>query len=299
MSLWNGFDAPPRPRVSLAGYTTLCIGGEAEWFAEPRSPGEAAALLAAASNGQCPVRILGGGSNLLVADEGVEGLVLRLGAERFREVRADAAAGLLHCRAGVPLGAAIQSAIRNGLAGLEPFAGIPGTVGGAVAMNAGGAHEIGHLVKSIGGVDRRGRFAQLARRDLSLGYRRSGLDEILLLDIAFQLVHDESANIQARLRERLSAKEKTQPLKERSAGCIFRNPPAVSAGRLIEQAGCRGWEEGGAAVSGLHANFLVNRGGATSREMLRLIERVREAVLRTSGVALELEIKLWPEKNAT
>lgn len=254
------------------------------------------ALLKAAAG--LPLLVLGGGSNVLVADAGWDGLVVRLGGG-FTEV--DVRGTRLFLGAGASLSAALAAAERAGLSGLEELCGIPGTVGGAVAGNAGAwGRQMGELVASVDALEPGGSLARLGPGEIEFGYRWSSLAGagLVLTRVELELAPGDRQRIARRRAELQAERARRQPLGERTAGSFFRNPPGDVAGRLIEEAGCKGAREGAAVVSRLHANFIVNEGGATADQVIRLASRVRRAVLERFGVALEPEVVLagarWP-----
>uniref|UniRef100_A0A7C2JYW9 UDP-N-acetylenolpyruvoylglucosamine reductase n=1 Tax=Schlesneria paludicola TaxID=360056 RepID=A0A7C2JYW9_9PLAN len=276
----------------LAPYTWLKVGGPAQYFLTPRNPDELIRVVRVCADQQIPVRILGGGSNLLVKDEGVSGAVIRLIEPGFSELRIDGA--VCHAGAGALLSHVISETVRAGLAGFETLAGIPGTIGGALHGNAGGRHgDIGSLVKSVSFVNLAGEQIVRQGDELTFAYRQSSFDEFIILEAAFQLRVDAPDEITERLRKIWITKKASQPLASQSAGCIFKNPRGLTAGELIEQAGLKGTRIGGAEVSDRHANFLVTTEGATSADVLRLMDLVTSKVAGQFGVHLEPEIVIW------
>lgn len=280
-------------RFPLSGATTFQIGGPAEFSARPANPGEAEEILRAAREADVPVRCIGMGSNLLVDDGGVSGLVLRL-----RGLNAlDFDGNLMVAGAGVTNTQAIQAGRARGLGGLQCLVGYPGTLGGAVLMNAGGAPGyVGDRVAWVRGVDREGRVATRSAAECGFRYRGSALGDLLVTQVALRLPavpdpEDYSLEIDA-IKKR---KRATQPLHLPSAGCVWKNPPGDAAGRLVEAAGCKGLRAGGAEVSPRHGNFIVNRGGATCADVLGLMEEVHRRVLDATGTSLEREIIHWSD----
>jgi len=281
-------------RVPLGPLTSLGIGGPAELFARPRTRADLAALLAQARERQLPVRILGGGTNLLVADAGVPGLVIRLDGPEFRRVEVRGAT--LLAGAGAPLAAAVSLAAAAGLAGIEELAGIPGTVGGAVAMNSGGHWgRIGDVVRAVEVLTLAGQERRLVAADCPFAaraWRLEGQGIILAAELA--LAPDDPEQTLERVRERIERRTRSLPRAGRSAGCFFRNPGADrSAGKLIDEAGLKGRRVGGARVAAEHANFILNDGAATAAEVLALVAAIKDAVRRKHGVELELEVPIW------
>lgn len=294
---------PVRQERSLACLTKYRLGGPAQWFAEPQSLSQLAELIARCRSEHVPLRILGGGANLLVDDEGVSGVVVRLSAPCFTRVdwqthtpnvlRKDAPV-LVRAGAGADMARLSLRAVRRGLTGLECMAGIPGSVGGCIRMNAGGRWgQIGNVVRQVTILEPSGRLCTLAPEQIGFGYRHTRLDGAVVCDALLELLPGDPPEIQRRYREIWRAKKKGQPLAAHSAGCVFKNPPGDSAGRLIDAAGLKNRAVGGAVVSPEHANFIVARQGGTARDVLQLINVVRRAVAERFSIELELEIEVW------
>lgn len=277
---------------SLAPYTWLKIGGPAQYFVEPRNYEELVGVVRCCHENQISVHVLGGGSNVLVRDEGISGVVLRISGEPFSRISiADAT---VRAGAGAMLSQVISQSIRAGLAGLETLAGIPGTVGGALRGNAGGRNgDIGQFVHSVTVLTAKGEQFTRTEDELSFAYRSSSIDELVILEGAFQLHRDDPDEITRRMRKLWIMKKATQPLAFQSAGCIFKNPRGLSAGALIEQSGLKGTRIGQAEISDRHANFIVTHEGAKAGDVLRLIDLARSKVSEQFGVDLELEIQIW------
>lgn len=291
-SFSSGFDEIVRSHESLAPHTWMGIGGPAEYFAEPRSLDELQALVRRAAEEGLPLRVLGGGSNLLVRDDGVQGVVIRLSAAAFNHIEADKR--LVSAGGGARLGHVISTAVRSGLAGLEMLVGIPGTVGGALHGNS-GSHggDIGQWTCQAEIMTRTGEIISRNREDLVFAYRQSSLDELVILNAQFQLEEEDPQELTKRMQKQWIVKKAGQPLAHQSAGCIFKNPRGISAGMLIDQAGLKGTRVGGAEVSDRHANFIVVDRDASSQDVLQLIDLVRSRVAELLGVELELEIQIW------
>ena len=293
MNSWTHCRPEPQSCAPIGPLTTWGIGGAAQWYAEPRDIIDLAMLLRDAREQRVPVRILGGGSNLLIADGTVGGLVIRLRGA-FEEIRAESANARLRCGAGCLLTKALELAEEEGLTGLEHFAGIPGTVGGAVCVNAGAqGHAVGGHVRAVEVMDFDGRTARLEKSDLSFVYRRSNLDGRIITAVELQLEHDFPDPV--RLLRRASPRQRppSQARGPPPAGRVFKTPQGESAGRLIDVTGCKGWREGGIVVSPKHANFLINEDGGTFVDCMRLIGRVQDAVYAAHGIRLELEVRIW------
>jgi UDP-N-acetylmuramate dehydrogenase len=277
----------------LARHTYLRLGGPAQYFATPASLDELARLAAWAREAGLRLRVLGGGSNVLVADEGVRGLAVSLrhacGGVRFEGT-------LVTAGAGVMLPALARAAAEHDFGGLEFAIGIPGSAGGALQSNAGtgDGHEIGPLVEAVTVLDG-GTRRTLARSDLTFGYRTSSLRQsgLLVLEATLRLTPRPRAEVEAEMRRLLEARQASQPTAEPNAGSIFRNPPGDFAGRLIEAAGCKGLARGGARVSERHANFIVHDGAATAADVAALMAGVQRRVRDRFAVALTPEIEWW------
>ena len=288
-----------RVGVSLAPFTTFRVGGPADWLIETRSSDEIETALALARASRVPVAILGGGSNVLVADAGVRGLVIRTRGGDVRaidegHVRADAA---------VTINGLVRWTINHGRAGLEAWAGTPGTVGGAIFGNAHfGGRLIGDLVAEVRLVARDGTRTEVPADAMAFGYDRSRLQESgeVLLSAVFRVSAGEPGGLRAIARESLAFRKRTQPLDTPSAGCIFQNPERGrdvvpdgipwSAGALVDRAGLKGAAAGGARVSPTHGNFIVNEGAATAAGIRVLIDRCKRDVRDRFGVELREEI---------
>jgi UDP-N-acetylmuramate dehydrogenase len=293
MAALRGFEPIVRQSVPLAPYTWFRLGGPAQYFAEPRSVDELAALARRAAEEELPVRLLGGGSNILVREEGPTGVVIHLSNPVFSQMRT-LPGGIVAAGGGTKLGHAISYSVREGLAGLEALVGIPGTIGGALHGNAGGrGGDIGQWTCRATVMTRGGEFIERARQDLAFAYRESSLDELVIVEAQFQLEEDDPVELTQRMQKQWIVKKAGQPLGHQHTGCIFKSPRGMSAGMLIDQAGMKGTRVGGAEVSDRHGNFIVAEPGATSQDVLKLIDLVRDRVLTRQGVELELEIEVW------
>ena len=274
-------------RAALAPYTWFRVGGTAEVLYSPKHTDALAAALRAWRGAVLPVGV---GSNLLVRDGGIEGLVVRLG-RGFAGI--EITGDTIRAGAAVPDAKLAQAAQRAGLAGLEFYRGIPGTIGGAVRMNAGchGTETCDRLVEATV-VFRDGRIRTLSNADLGFRYRHAGLPEdAIVTEAVFRGTPDAPETIEARMTTLMTAREQAQPVREKTGGSTFRNPPGQSAWRLIDDAGCRGLRIGGAQVSEKHCNFLINHGEATAADLEALGETVRERVRDASGHDLHWEIR--------
>jgi UDP-N-acetylmuramate dehydrogenase len=280
-----------RTDVPLGRLTTFKIGGPAAVLVTPESVDALRDARRLLSGAEVPVTILGNGSNLLVSDAGFDGVVIRIGSSLGGvEV---AAPDRLRIGAGTLWSKVLRFVMKEGWTGLEFGAGIPGTLGGAIATNAGtrGGATADRLIDVVG-VDAGGEIQTLPVADLGFRYRRCDLPAgFVVTGTLFSAERDDPARVEATVRGYQAERRRDQPEREPSAGCIFQNPPGESAGKLIDLAGLKGETEGGAIVSPIHGNFIINRGGATAADVLKLIERVCERVLAEHGVELELEVR--------
>ena len=283
----------------LAPFTTFKVGGPADWLVEVNSGDAVAQVIAIAQDGAIPLTILGGGSNVLVSDAGVRGIVVRVHGGEVQAV----SSSLVRADAGVTINGLVRWTVNRGLAGIEAWAGTPGTVGGAVFGNAHfRGRLISELVASVRLVSDHGAIQDVPSEAMEFGYDYSRLHRTreVVLSADFRVSSGDPVSLRAVARESLAFRKRTQPLESSSAGCIFQNPdpsrdcvPAgipPSAGALVDRAGLKGARQGPARVSTTHANFIVNEGGATAREIRMLIDRCKAEVQAQFGVTLREEI---------
>lgn len=283
---------PFQRQVSMAEKTTLRVGGPANCWVDARGTGDVrAALLAAKAAGEAAY-IVGNGSNLLVRDGGMDGLVVHVG----QGMESIHVSGTNVCiGAGARLSQVAVAMQENGLSGMEAISGIPGTVGGAVCMNAGSyGVEIGQLVQSVEAMDVDGNIHTLSQEEMAFAYRHSALMERgwIATAVTLALVSGDPVAIRDEMRRLAGERRAKQPLSLPSAGSFFKRPQGHFAGALIEQAGLKGFQVGGARVSEMHAGFLVNMGGATARDFLDLMAHIQARVYEMSGVMLEAEVRI-------
>jgi UDP-N-acetylmuramate dehydrogenase len=279
---------PLTSHASMAHLSWFRTGGAAQVLFEPADENDLSYFLSHL-NPAVPVLALGAGSNILVRDGGIEGVVIRLG-KSFQEITIE---GLfLHAGAGAPDVKLSSAAAKAGLAGLSFFRGIPGSVGGALRMNAGAyGFETKNVLVSCRGVDRKGNAVEFSNADMGFSYRHCGAaGDVIFTHAVFAGSPGDPHAILAEMAEITKARAETQPVNTRTGGSTFKNPPGHKAWELIDKAGCRGLAVGDAQVSKLHCNFLINRGKAIAADLENLGETVRARVLETSGVALEWEI---------
>lgn len=276
----------------LARHTSFHIGGPAEIFITPKTIEQIKSLYRLCCRQHIPLLILGRGTNLLVNDRGVKGVVLKsqwFNIERKGNER-------LVVSAAYPLPKVISDATKMGLSGLEPLVGIPGTLGGAVMMNAGGKYgQIADVIESVNVINKDGRIKTFYARkgELQFDYRYSNLRNRLISEVVIRLKSSGTSSIQKRIKEIIDEKKKTQPLNDWSAGCVFRNQPCYSVGSLIDRAGLKGVSIGGAKVSTKHANFIVNEKNAKASDVMNLIKMIKKTIRKKFKVNLKLEIEVW------
>jgi UDP-N-acetylmuramate dehydrogenase len=292
MKLFAGLEEILKRDEPLAPHTWLGIGGAAPYFLEPRSVEELGEVVRRCRENEVPMYVLGGGANLLVDDAGVKGAVIRLTQGEFREVQR--VAGGTKAAAGADMGRLVLRCVREGLAGMECLTGIPGSVGGCVRMNAGGAFgDIGNVVEAVHVMTADGDIFTRYRADLAFAYRSTNITSKFILGAEFRLTEDDPHRILKQVKQIWIYKKNTQPLGQRNAGCIFKNPRGISAGALIDRAGLKRRRVGGAHVSEKHANFILADEGTKASDVLKLINIIRETVYKKSEVYLELEIEVW------
>lgn len=272
-------------------HTTFRTGGPAAYFASPSCTEELSAIIKLCRQEHMPYYILGNGSNLLISDKGYEGVIISM-EEGFSHIQNEGAR--IRAGAGALLSRIARQALACSLTGFEFAAGIPGSLGGAVVMNAGAyGGEMKQVLVSARVLTREGEIRTIPAKELELGYRTSSIqkEEYIVLSALLQLEQGERAHIQARMEELAERRKEKQPLEYPSAGSTFKRPEGWFAGKLIEDAGLRGFSVGGAQVSEKHCGFIINRGDATSSDIIELCRQVRDKVKAQFGVELEMEIK--------
>jgi UDP-N-acetylmuramate dehydrogenase len=288
-----GFDVP------MKGYTSLGIGGEADVLATPGDLLSLRNLLAVLKEEAIPFFPLGGGSNIIVSDKGIEGVVISLrGFRRIEVLREKQDRVELFVESGVPLQKLVNFCREKGYAGVEGLTGIPGTVGGAICGNAGSfGCEMKDVVVTVAIMGSDAKLERFRAEGLGFGYRKSGIaPSDIILSANLTMKKDDAKAVSSRTEGFFREKTERQPISERSAGCAFKNPEGTSAGRLIEEAGCKGMRVGDIEVSPVHANFFVNRGGGTAEDYLALMNEVAALVHKRFGISLVPEIRVVGRK---
>lgn len=297
LPVFDDLNIPIEQDAPLGERTWYRTGGRAQYLARPASTAQLASLVHRCFEKHMPIRVLGSGANLLVRECGVPGMVISLDDPAFAQVQYDGTT--VTAGPGADLMELVIETARRGLAGLDVLAGIPATVGGAVRMNAGGAMgDIGSSVASVTIMTENGQTYQRDRDDLVFGYRTTNIDGPIILDTVFELTEDDPAEVRQRVKQAFFYKKASQPMGARSAGCAFKNPPkdqAPPAGKLIDDAGLKGFALGSAQVSPVHGNFItISDTPGKADDVADLVEHVRQIVKDKFGVQLQREVVIWP-----
>lgn len=293
-----GFKGIIRFKEPMSVHTSLRIGGPSDIFCVPSDMNSILIARDFIRERGYSFLTIGGGTNILIKDGGIRGVVLSMGLlRRVETLKVETDNVNLLAEAGVPLQRLISISKERGLSGIEGLVGIPGTIAGAICGNSGAfGYEIKDVIESIEIIDSKGKTRVLKKDDIVFGYRYSSItQEDIILGVEMRLRKDSKDLVSKRIDEFLKIKKERQPLWERSAGCVFKNPPEMPAGKLIEEAGCKGLRIGDVEVSNIHANFFVNRGKALARDFISLIEEVKDRVYKRFKVTLETEIKIFGE----
>lgn len=292
MSWTRGFEHILREHEPLAPFTWLRLGGPARYFAEPTTLEELAGVVKRSHEAGLPTRLLGGGSNLLISDTGVEGVVLHLTAAIFASIARKG--NSLTAGGGARLGHLVSSAAREGLTGLEDLVGIPGTVGGALHGNAGGQHgDIGTWVRSATVMTRAGEMVQRKREEMHFSYLASTIEELIILEATLDLEPADPVEVTKRMQKNWIVKRASLPASSLAQAWIFKDSGGISAASLIEDAGLVGTRVGDVEVSDANANFVVVGRNATSADVRELIDIVRRTVNDRLGVQLDMAVEIW------
>lgn len=292
MNIFSGLEEIVETNYALNKSTWYGLGGPADYFIRPSGQDQLKEVLKRCRDNSVAVYVLGFGSNLLISDNGVKGAVIKLDSEEFSKVEFDGAN--LRAWAGAELSKLVFTSVQKGLSGFEGLAGIPGSVGGAVKMNAGGNFgDIGAVVESVTLMDEQGQIFEKSKPELIFDYRTTNITAKFILSAGIRLFEADPDQILKTLKEIWFYKKNNQPLNTRNSGCIFKNPRGVSAGALIDRASLKGLKIGGAVVSEKHGNFIVANKGCTSRDVVRLIEVIQQRVKEQFDIDLELEIEIW------
>ncbi len=294
MSIFVGLEEIVETEYPLARSTWYGLGGPADYFIRPRDLDQLKQVVERCNENHIPMFLMGLGSNLLIGDEGLRGAVIKLEKDQFAEVDFQADAAGLTAWAGAELSKLVLTCVEKGLSGLEPLTGIPGSLGGAVKMNAGGNFgDVGGVVESVTLMDNQGNIFEMSKPELVFDYRRTNITAQFILNARLELTSGNSEQIMRTVKEIWIYKKNNQPLNSKNAGCIFKNPRGLSAGALIDRAGLKGLQIGGATVSDKHANFIIAGKDCKSRDVMRLIDAIKQRVKEQFDTDLELEIEIW------
>jgi len=281
----------------LSSRTSFRIGGPAQIWVEPSDIKDLQRALAFVKKYKIPMFVIGNGSNVLACDGGFNGMLIHLGSEFFKKITISGTR--ITAKAGFSLPKLVRTACENGLGGLESLVGIPGTIGGAIYMNAGGHknpayRNIGELITSLKVMDHSGKVKTLKKKDLNFGYRCSNLDRYIILEVTLRLDRSEKTNLISSCGRFLKIKKDKQVLDRPSAGCMFKNPDnfQFTCGQLIDMLKLKGKSMGGAEVSEKHGNFIINRDNASCKDVLDLVDFIKGKVKENYGIDLEMEVKV-------
>ena len=292
MSIFSGLEEIVETDYPLAKHTWYGLGGPADYFIRPETVEQLEEAARRCNENNIPIYVMGFGSNLLIKDNGLRAAVIKLETEQFTQTQFDGEQ--LTAWAGAELGKLVLTCVQKGLSGIEALIGIPGSIGGAVKMNAGGNFgDIGAVVETVTLMDTQGNVFEKSKPELVFDYRRTNIAAKFILNAQLKLVTGDPEQIMRTVKEMWIYKKNTQPLNTKNTGCIFKNPRGVSAGALIDRAGLKGLQIGGATVSEKHANFIIAEKGCQSRDVARLIDAIKQRVKEKFDIDLELEIEIW------
>jgi UDP-N-acetylmuramate dehydrogenase len=292
MNIFRGLDKIVETNYPLARHTWYGLGGPADYFIRPENIDQLKIVVLRCNENQIPIYVLGFGSNLLISDEGLRAAVVKLDSDQFKKVEFEGEE--VTAWAGADLGKLVLTCVEKGLSGIEALTGIPGSVGGAVKMNAGGNFgDIGAAVETVTLMDNQATVFEKCKPELMFDYRQTNIAAKFILNARLKLTEGDPEQIMRTVKEIWIYKKNNQPLNTKNSGCIFKNPRGLSAGALIDRAGLKGLRIGGAAVSEKHANFIIADKKCKSRDVLRLIEAIKQRIKEKFDTELELEIEIW------
>jgi UDP-N-acetylmuramate dehydrogenase len=292
MKSFRGLEEIVETDYPLARRTWYGLGGPADFFIRPKTVEQLKKVVRRCNENNIRIYVMGFGSNLLISDQGLRAAVIKLEAEQLAQIEFDGEE--VTAWAGAELSKLVLTCVEKGLSGIEALTGIPGSVGGAVKMNAGGNFgDFGAAVECVTLMDGDGNVFEKSKPELVFDYRRTNITAKFILNARLKLNTADSEQIMRTVKEIWIYKKNNQPLNTRNSGCIFKNPRGVSAGALIDRAGLKGLQIGGAVVSEKHANFIIAEKGCTSRDVKRLIEAIIQRVKEQFDIELELEIEVW------
>jgi UDP-N-acetylmuramate dehydrogenase len=292
MNIFEGLEEIVETDYPLAKRTWYGLGGAADYFIRPKTIKQLKSVVRRCGKNNIPIYVMGFGSNLLISDEGLRGAVIKLEAEQFSQIEFDGEE--VTAWAGAELSKLVLTCVEKGLSGIEALTGIPGSVGGAVKMNAGGNFgDFGSTVESVTLMDIDGNIFEKSKPELVFDYRQTNITAKFILSARLKLNESDSEQIMRTVKEIWIYKKNNQPLNTKNSGCIFKNPLGGSAGALIDRAGLKGFKIGGAVVSEKHANFIIAEKGCKSSDVIKLIEIIKQKIKEKFHIDLELEVEIW------
>lgn len=292
MNIFTGLEQIVETDYPLSKQTWYGLGGPADYFVRPQTVDQLQQVVQRCNENKVPIYVLGFGSNLLISDKGLKAAVIKLDSKDFKQVRFSGEN--VTAWAGAELSRLVLTCVEKGLSGVEALTGIPGSIGGAVKMNAGGNFgDIGAAVQSVTLMDAQGSVFEKSKPELIFDYRQTNITAKFILSAQLQLTEGTSDQIMRTVKEIWMYKKNNQPLNTKNSGCIFKNPRGVSAGALIDRTGLKGLQLGGAVISEKHANFIIAQKGCKTRDVIRLIDVVKEKVKKRFDIDLELEVEIW------
>jgi UDP-N-acetylmuramate dehydrogenase len=292
MNIFSGLETIVETDYPLANHTWYGLGGPADYFIRPQTVKQLKEVVRRCNENKIPIYVIGFGSNLLIGDEGLRAVVITLQAEQFKQTQFEGE--LVNAWAGTDLSNLVLSCVQKGLSGIEALIGIPGSIGGAVKMNAGGNFgDIGAAVETVTLMDNQGNIFEKSKPELMFDYRRTNINAKFILNARLKLTEGDPDQIMKTVKEIWIYKKNNQPLNSKNSGCIFKNPRGLSAGVLIDRAGLKGLQIGGAVVSEKHANFIIAEKDCKSRDVIRLIDAIKQRVKEQFDTDLETEIEIW------
>ncbi len=292
MNIFSGLEEIVETDYQLAKQTWYGLGGPADYFIRPKTTEQLKEAVLRCNENRIGIHVMGFGSNLLISDDGLRAAVIKLQAEQFAQIEFNGRE--VTAWAGAELSKLVLECVQKGLSGLEALTGIPGSIGGSVKMNAGGNFgDFGAAIESVTLMDSEGSVFEKSKPELVFDYRRTNITAKFILNARLKLNEGDPDQIMRTIQEIWIYKKNNQPLNTKNSGCIFKNPRGVSAGALIDRAGLKGLQIGGAIVSEKHANFFIAEKGCKSRDILRLIDTVKQRVKEQFDIELELEIEIW------
>src|SRR3989304_10055597 len=292
MNIFSGLEKIVETNYPLAKHTWYGLGGPADYFIRPKTIEQLKEVVKRCNENKVPIYVLGFGSNLLISDDGLRAAVIKLETDKFAQIQFDGE--MITAWAGAELAKLVLTCVQKSLSGIEALTGIPGSIGGAIKMNAGGNFgDIGATVETVSLMDNQGNIFEKSKPVLMFDYRKTNITAKFILNARMQLSAADPEQIMRTVKEAWIYKKNSQPLNTKNSGCIFKNPRGVSSGSLIDRAGLKGLQIGGAIVSEKHANFIIAQQGGKSRDVMRLVDAVKQRVKEKFDIELELEIEIW------